>query len=128
MPSEKELAEKELAGFLRSTFGSIWSLESLLLIAGDASRCWTRADLLAALRASDLVVAQAIEELGAAGLIVAERDDCFRFAPASAALGALVLAAQRRYARSPGAVRRLIVRPRPAARGVRTDRRDYRPQ
>jgi hypothetical protein len=112
MPSEKDLAEKELTEFLRSTFRSIWSLESLLLIAGDRSRCWTSAELLAALRASDLVVAQAIEELGAAGLIITERDDCFRFAPASTELSALVLAAQRRYAKSPAAVRRLIVRPR----------------
>jgi hypothetical protein len=107
MPDEKNASE-----FLRSTFRSIWSLELLFLLANDAARCWSSAEMVAALRASELVVNQAIDNLNAAGLLVAEPGDCFRYAPASDDVHALVVAARSLYAHSPDAVRRLIIRSR----------------
>jgi len=103
MPSGEELGE-----FLTSSFQSVWTLETLLLMAGEPSRCWSHADLVAALRASDLIVEKAIGELEALGLLAPERDDCVRYCPASPDLATLVAAAQQLYARSPGSVRRLI--------------------
>ncbi len=102
-------SEQDLADFLRSTFRSVWSLETLLLIARDPARCWSRAELVAALRASDVVVSRAIDELTIAALIVPEQDDCVRYAPASEALHSLARAADALYARSPSSVRRLII-------------------
>lgn len=104
MPSDEELGE-----FLTSSFQSVWTLETLLLMAREPSRCWSHADLVTALRASDLIVEKAVGELEALGLLVPERDDCVRYCPASPDLAALVVAAQELYARSPGSVRRLIV-------------------
>lgn len=104
MPDEKNVSE-----FLRSTFRSIWSLELLFLLADDATRCWSSAEMVAALRASELVVNQAIDNLNAAALVVPEPGECFRYAPASDEVRALVASARALYAHSPDAVRRLII-------------------
>lgn len=105
-------SEKDVAAFLRSTFRSIWSLELLILLARDPERRWSAAELVSALRASDLVVSQAVESLHAAGLVVRESDDLVRYGPASDDLHELVVAAQALYARSPDAVLSLIMRSR----------------
>ena len=105
-------SEKDVAGFLRSTFRSIWSLELLILLARDPGRRWSAAELVSALRASELVVSQAVESLHAAGLVVRESDDLVRYGPASDELHELAVAAQALYARSPDAVLSLIMRSR----------------
>jgi hypothetical protein len=104
MPSDEELGD-----FLMSSFRSVWTLETLLLVARDPSRCWSHADLVAALRASDLIVDKAVGELEALGLLAPDREGFVRYCPASPDLAALVVASQELYARSPGSVRRLIV-------------------
>jgi hypothetical protein len=104
--------EKDVAGFLRSTFRSIWSMELLFLLLRDPARCWSSSELVNALRASELVVSQAVESLHAAGLIVRESEDQVRYGPASDDLHELVVAAQALYVRSPDAVLRLIMRSR----------------
>jgi hypothetical protein len=102
-------SEQELAEFIRSTFRSVWALELVLLMAGDAERSWTRDELVAALRASELIVARSIDELTAGGLIVVDAEDRACFRPASDHLRRLLGAAQALYARSPDKVRRIIV-------------------
>ncbi len=104
------LVEKNVSEFLRSTFRSIWSLELLLLLADDATRCWTNPEMVAALRASELVVNQAIDNLNAAGLLVPESRQCVRYGPVSADLHQLVMATATLYMQSPHVVRRIIVR------------------
>jgi hypothetical protein len=104
--------EKDVAGFLRSTFRSIWSMELLFLLLRDPARRWSSPELVDALRASELVVSQAVESLHAAGLIVRESDDLVRYGPASDDLHELVVAAQSMYVKSPDAVLRLIMRSR----------------
>jgi hypothetical protein len=102
-------SEEELASFIRSTFRSIWSLELLLFLAAQREKCWSRDELVAALRASELIVAQSLEALLAAGLLSIDEADCARYSPAAADLERLTEQTRELYSRSPDAVRRLII-------------------
>ena len=101
-------SDDEVSRFIRSTFRSVWSLEVLLLLKRDPRR-WHASEIVVALRASDLVVAQSIEALAAAGLVLADGpgEACYR--PVSAEAGGLADAAEILYRQSPNAVRRMIV-------------------
>ena len=101
-------SREELADFIRSSFRSVWSLELLLLIKREP-RSWTVAEIVAALRASELVVTKCIESLTAAGLVSPESDGEIRFLPASDDLRKLVGETEALYAKQPDAVRRLII-------------------
>lgn len=97
----------DVAGFIASNFRSVWSLELLLLLRGDERR-WSFDELVATLRASDLIVRQGLDALTAAGLVVIDDGGaCYR--PASAAARASVDETAELYRLSPDAVRRLIV-------------------
>jgi hypothetical protein len=99
---------EKIAEFIRSNFRSIWSLELLLLIKQE-QRPWTVAEIVTALRASELVVTKCIDTLTTAGLIVPESELSVSYAPASADLRQLVNETEALYGRQPDAVRRLIV-------------------
>lgn len=99
----------DVTRFIRSTFRSVWALEMLCHLRRHADRCWTEPEIVAALRASDLIVHQGLSALTAAGLVTVSGEGQVRYQPATPALDALVDAAERLYARSPDAVRRLIV-------------------
>lgn len=101
-------SHEDIAGFVSTSFRSVWSLELLLLLK---SKPGTHAfhDLVAMLRASELVVRQALADLIAGGLVVVDELGCAAFTPASDRLAALADGAQELYARRPDAVRRLIV-------------------
>lgn len=102
------IADDDILGFIRSSFRSVWSLELLLLLKRQP-RPWAPSELVAALRASELIVAQSLDALTAAGLVAADETKSAAYRPASARLGDLVDGAESLYARSPDAVRRLIV-------------------
>ena len=101
-------AEDDVAAFIASSFRSIWSLELLLLLKGDR-RSWTRQELVIALRASDLVVTQALRSLVAAGLAFEDAEGAATYMPASGEIERQVEQAEQLYARKPDAVRRMIV-------------------
>ena len=101
-------SDAEIAEFIRSTFRSVWTLELVLLMAGQDQQAWTRGDLVAALRARDLIVPRSVAELTAAGQIVNDEEERACFRPASARLRELFEATATLYARSPDKVRRLI--------------------
>jgi len=61
------------------------------------------------LRASDLVVRQALGDLIAGGLVTIDERNSVAYAPASDRLAAMAEGVQELYARRPDAVRRLIV-------------------
>jgi len=102
-------SDQEVDSFIRTTFRSIWALETLLLLRREPDRWWPRADIVAALRASDLVVSQSLERLCIAGLVMVEGGGTAHYQPIDPALDTLVEAAQLLYARSPDAVRRTII-------------------
>jgi hypothetical protein len=100
--------QDQLAGFIRATFRSIWQLEILLLLKREPGYRSETA-IVAALRASDLIVSRAIALLAAAGLVVVDGEGRAAYGPASEEGARLVEATEALYARSPDAVRRLIV-------------------
>jgi len=102
-------SDKELAEFIASTFPSVWSIELLALLAGDPARAWSIPELVAALRASEMVVNQCSEKLIAAGLVMPMAKGRARYQPASPALAEQARASLEYYRRRPNAVRRLIV-------------------
>jgi hypothetical protein len=101
--------DHEVAAFIRSSFRSVWTLELLLHLKGGADRHWTRAELVEKLRASELVIAGALDALLAGGLVIQTKEGAARYAPASPDLERLVAGAQALYAKKPDAVRRMIV-------------------
>ena len=102
-------SRNEVASFIRATFRSVWALELLCFLRQHRDRSLSHAEMVAGLRGSDLVVTQSVESLAAAGLVLTEADGSARYAPASADLDRLVGLAEALYARSPDAVRRMIV-------------------
>ena len=101
------VAQELLSGFIRSSFRSVWSLELLLLLKRE-QRNLTADEIVRSLRASDLIVSQSLASLAAAGLVAQDEAGAAAYAPAPS-LGRLVEATESFYARSPDAVRRLIV-------------------
>lgn len=101
----------ELSSFIRSTFRSVWALELLCLLRAHGHCAWTHHQMVAALRASDLVIAQSIGSLVAAGLIVVDANHTARYHPISDKVDKLVEATEQLYERRPDLVRRLIVAP-----------------
>lgn len=81
----------------------------LLFLRGHRERAWRPEELISALRASDVIVAQSIDALVAAGLVTTEQDGGARYSPVAPNLDELVEGAQTYYAKSPDAVRRQIV-------------------
>ena len=94
--------------FIQSSFRSVWSLELLLLLKRDR-KPWTQGAIVDALRASQLVVSQALESLVAAGLVTVGEDSRVEYAPVSSDVAKLIDETEALFAKRPDAVRRLIV-------------------
>ena len=60
-------SDDDVLQFIAASFPSVWALELLLALKHDR-RAWTREQLVLALRASELVVAKALDALVAVGL------------------------------------------------------------
>lgn len=103
------MSRQDVSSFIRSNFRSVWSLELLLFLRKHRDRAWTRAEMVAQLRASEAIVTQSVEQLVAGGLIAPEQDGAARYSPAAADLEHMVEQTGLFYAKSPDAVRRLIV-------------------
>lgn len=101
-------SKEQVSRFIRSSFRSVWSLEVLLLLKREL-RPWSDAEIVTALRASELIVSQSIAALGGAGLVVTDAAGRTEYRPSSEDAEGLVEEAERLYAGSPDAVRRLIL-------------------
>ena len=97
-----------LREFLRHALRSVWNIELLLWLYRHPGRRWLPADLVREMRASDLVISQGIAGLRQAGLIIAEADGVYRYAPASPELDRLVQQLERVYRERPSAVTRAL--------------------
>jgi predicted transcriptional regulator len=97
----------EILRFIASSFRSVWALE-LLLVLKSEERSWSHGELVATMRASELVVTRALAALEAAGLVSNDGDKA-QYMPISEDVAALVSDAEALYAKKPDAVRRAIV-------------------
>jgi hypothetical protein len=97
----------QILRFVASSFRSIWAFELLLVLKKEARPC-SREELVKTMRASDLVVAKALDVLEAGGL-VSSNGEIAEYMPAGGDVAALVEAAEALYAKKPDAVRRAIV-------------------
>jgi hypothetical protein len=99
----------EVSSFIRATFRSVWALELLCFLKKNREQPWTQADLVAALRGSELLVSQSVDSLLAAGLVAVGVDGSVCYQPSTEAVDRLAGAAEALYASRPDAVRRMIV-------------------
>lgn len=104
MPAQEAIAE-----FICATFRSVWSLELLCHLRAHSDRAFSVPAMVAELRASDLIVRQSVDSLVAAGLLIADEQGDARYQPISKDLDRLAHAACTLYAKSPDAIRRMIV-------------------
>ena len=100
---------QDIATFIRSTFRSVWALELLFFLRQNRERSLSQTEMVAGLRGSELVVTQGVESLAAAGLVLAGADGSARYNPASGELDDMAERTEALYAKSPDAVRRMIV-------------------
>ena len=89
--------------FLRS-LRSVWELELLLLVHAQGAQVWKADELVRDLRASVLIVTDALAAPQRMNLIEKGAGDSYRYAPASAELKQLVHEIAASYASSPAAV------------------------
>ena len=98
---------EELQRFIVSSFRSVWALELLLMLKREG-RNRSKSDLVSAMRASELVVSKALDELVAAGLASIDQEGA-SYMPVNADVAEYVDQLEKLYAARPDAVRRAIV-------------------
>ena len=101
--------QAHLESFIANSFRSVWALDLLSHLAANPGKFHSPDELIAALRASDAVVSQSVDNLTAAGLAVVDGEGRAGYHQPSPEQDALVKEAIEFYARSPDKVRRLIV-------------------
>ena len=94
---------------VESCLDSVWSLELLLLLHAWPDRIWTALDIVTELRSSELVVAQSVRCLHAAGFVIAEENGSIRYPPLPPDLAAFVNRLDKEYRARPNQIRRMIV-------------------
>src|SRR5688500_5388892 len=97
----------ELALFIASSFRSVWALELLLLLKGQARAC-SADELVDLMRASPSVVERALDSLTSAGLAGTDAQGT-AYMPVSAEVAKLVEETEQLYRSKPNRVRRPIV-------------------
>jgi hypothetical protein len=101
--------QAHLESFIGNSFRSVWALDVLQYLVNNAGSSFTSEQLIAALRVSDAVVSQSVENLSAAGLAMVDGEGRIAAHRGSPEQAALVRAAIDFYQKSPDKVRRLIV-------------------
>jgi hypothetical protein len=95
------VTEKDVLTFVQNWISSVYSLELLLLMRRERGKAMQPADLVRELRSSPMAVAQALQELKAAGLISESPGGSCTYAPASAEHERVVADIERTYAVKP---------------------------
>lgn len=99
--------DEDVIRFIAASFPSVWALEGLLVLKRER-RAWTRQELIETLRASELVVAKAIDALVAAGLASVE-DESVIYLPVNRDVEECMERVEQLYRSRPNLVRRAIV-------------------
>jgi hypothetical protein len=101
--------QTDLESFVGGSFRSVWAIEVLTYLAEHRGASFSPAELIAALRVSDAVIVQSIDNLAAVGLAVTDSDGRVALFEGDEALVKRVQAVIDLYRKSPDKVRRLIV-------------------
>lgn len=101
--------QDELESFIGNSFRSVWALEVLQYLVANPTAKFSADELITALRISDAVVSQSVENLSAAGLAVVDGDGRVAMHEGKPEHARLVRQAIELYQKSPDKVRRLIV-------------------
>ena len=99
--------DRDLLSFISSSFRSVWALELVLLLKAE-NRAWTRGELVEALRASDLVVGNALEALVAGGMVSMD-EHAASYMPVNDQIAGCLAEVEKLYRSKPDAVRRVII-------------------
>jgi hypothetical protein len=101
--------QTHLESFIGNSFRSVWALEVLQFLVDNPGSSFSAEALITALRVSDAVVSQSVNNLSAAGLAIVDSDGRIALYEGSAEQTTLVRQAIEFYRKSPDKVRRLIV-------------------
>jgi hypothetical protein len=100
--------ENQALALIRTVIRSVWALEILLLMRGQAERVWAAEALVRELRASTVLVEQNLRRLISGGLVI-EEDGGFRYRPATPLLDEACAVLELQYRERPVAIVNLIV-------------------
>jgi hypothetical protein len=100
-------SDDDLLRFIAASFRSVWALELLLSLKREP-RLWSRQELVATLRASELVVSKSLDALVAVGLASIDGESA-RYQPANRDLEVCADRVEALYRTRPNSVRRAIV-------------------
>ena len=106
---ERMADQNQLESFIGNCFRSVWALEVLQYLAANPKSSFSAGELISALRVSDAVVSQSVENLSAAGLAVVDGEGRIALHEGSAEQTQLIRKAIAFYQKSPDKARRLIV-------------------
>jgi hypothetical protein len=101
--------QASLESFIGNSFRSVWALDVLQYLAASPAAKFSADELIAALRISDAVVSQSVDNLSAAGLAVVDREGRVALHEGNSVQAGLIDAAIDFYRKSPDKVRRMIV-------------------
>lgn len=100
-------SDEDVLRFIAATFPSVWALELLLALKRER-RPWASEELVATLRASELVVSKALDALVAAGIASVD-DEGAIYLPVNRDVEDCVDQAELLYRSRPNKVRRAII-------------------
>ena len=100
-------SDADVLRFIAATFQSVWALELLLALMRER-RAWTSEELVATLRASELVVSKALDALVAAGTASVD-DQGAVYLPVNGDVEECIERVELLYRSRPNKVRRAIV-------------------
>jgi hypothetical protein len=103
------IEEHRVLTFAADLIQSVWALELLIVLKRDPTRYWAADELIRELRGSQVVVADALNNLSAAGLAIENGDSRYRYQPVSPVTDELVSELVKLYALKPTTVTRAIV-------------------
>ena len=103
------ISEDAVLSFAAALFKSVWALELLLMLRRGGARAWGADELIRELRSSQVVIAEALNNLVVAGLVVEEEGGRFRYQGGTPVMEETVTALESLYAAKPTAVIREIV-------------------
>jgi hypothetical protein len=96
--------DTEVLNFVRTSIGSVWALEMLLVVGGRPERAWRLDELVRELRSSPAAIAGAVRLLENAGLVASVGDNLCRYQPASPELDYIGELVRKVYAAKPARV------------------------